>query len=93
MRLYEQDRIISRFNSGRTVPSWVSDSVPFPFSSAKFCCQKCGYEGNADYNAAKNIGFRLLRAGQKSPHGGATRHLALKSGTLNVNGGYSPATQ
>lgn len=62
-------------------------------SQAKFCCQKCGYEVNADYNAAKNIGFRLLRAEQKSPHGGATRHLALKSGTLNVNGGYSPATQ
>ena len=62
-------------------------------SQARFCCQKCGYEVNADYNAAKNIGFRLLRAGQKSPHGGATRHLALKSGTLNVNGGYSPAGQ
>ena len=62
-------------------------------SQAKFCCQKCGYEVNADYNAAKNIGFRLLRAGQKSPYGGATRHLALKSGTLNVNGDYSPATQ
>jgi IS605 OrfB family transposase len=62
-------------------------------SQARFCCRKCGYEVNADYNAAKNIGFRLLRGGQKSPHGGATRHLALKSGTLNVNGGYSPADQ
>jgi IS605 OrfB family transposase len=61
-------------------------------SQATFCCQKCGYEVNADYNAAKNIGLRLLRAGQTSPHGGATRHLALKSGTLNVNGGYSPAS-
>ncbi|WP_126663247.1 RNA-guided endonuclease InsQ/TnpB family protein [Haloterrigena salifodinae] len=60
-------------------------------SQAEFCCQKCGYEANADYNAAKNIGFKMLRAGQKSPHGGATRHLALKSGTLNVNGEYSPA--
>ena len=60
-------------------------------SQAKFCCQKCGYEVNADYNAAKNIGFKMLRAGQKSPHGGATRHLALKSGTLTVNGEYSPA--
>jgi len=60
-------------------------------SQARFCCQKCGYEANADYNAAKNIGFKLLRAGQKSPHGGATSHLALKSGTLTVNGGYSPA--
>jgi len=62
-------------------------------SQRRFCCQKCGYEVNADYNAAKSIGFRLLRAGQKSPHGGATRHLALKSGTLNVNGSYSPADQ
>jgi IS605 OrfB family transposase len=62
-------------------------------SQARFCCQKCGYEVNADYNAAKNVGMRHLRAGQKSPNGGATRHLALKSGTLNVNGEYSPATQ
>jgi len=62
-------------------------------SQAMFRCQKCGYEVNADYNAAKNIGFRLLRAGQRSPHGGAISHLALKSGTLNVNGGYSLATQ
>ncbi|QAU13217.1 transposase [Halorubrum sp. BOL3-1] len=62
-------------------------------SQARFCCQKCGYEVNADYNAAKNIGFRLLRAEQKSPHGGAISHLALKSGTLNVNGGYSPASE
>ena len=60
-------------------------------SQTEFCCQKCGYEVNADYNAAKNIGFRHLRAGQKSPRGGATRHLALKSGTLNVNGEHSPA--
>jgi IS605 OrfB family transposase len=59
-------------------------------SQARFCCRKCGYEVNADYNAAKNIGVRYLRVGQKSPHGGATRHLALKSGTLNVNGEYSP---
>jgi IS605 OrfB family transposase len=62
-------------------------------SQSRFCCQKCGYEVNADYNAAKNIGVRQLRAEQKSPHGGPTRHLALKSGTLSVNGEYSPAAQ
>ena len=62
-------------------------------SQARFCCQKCGYEANADYNAAKNVGFKILRAGQTSPCGGATSHLALKSGTLNVNGGYSPANR
>ncbi|WP_275039715.1 zinc ribbon domain-containing protein [Halorubrum coriense] len=58
-------------------------------SQAKFCCVNCGYE----VNAAKNIGFRPLHAGQKSPHRGATRHLALKLGALKVNGGYSPAIQ
>jgi putative transposase len=61
-------------------------------SQSQFCCQACGYEVHADYNAAKNIGFRYLRAEQSSPGGGATRHLALKSGTVTVNGEYSPAT-
>nr|WP_233752243.1 MULTISPECIES: transposase [Halostella] len=61
-------------------------------SQAKFSCQECGYQVQADYNAAKNIGIRLLRGRQKSSHGGATRHLALKSGTLSVNGEYSPAS-
>ena len=51
----------------------------------QFCCQKCGYEVHADYNAAKNIGIKHVRAGQKSPRGRANRQLALKSGTLNVS--------
>lgn len=33
----------------------------------RFCCQKCGYEVHADYNLAKNIGIKHVRAGQKSP--------------------------
>jgi IS605 OrfB family transposase len=57
-----------------------------------FECQKCGYAVHADYNAAKNIGNKLLSGGQKSPQGGATRQLALKSGTLNANGEFSPAS-
>ncbi|MFB6110317.1 MAG: RNA-guided endonuclease InsQ/TnpB family protein, partial [Halodesulfurarchaeum sp.] len=57
-----------------------------------FECLKCGYAVHADYNAAKNIGHKLLSAGQKSPQGGATRQLALKSGTLNANGEFSPAS-
>lgn len=61
-------------------------------SQAQFRCQKCDYQLNADYNAAKNIGFRLLRSEQTSPDGGAKRHLALKSGTMTVNGNYSPAS-
>jgi IS605 OrfB family transposase len=58
-------------------------------SQEGFCCQKCGYAVHADYNAAKNIGMRQLRSRPKSPIGGATHHLALKSGTLNGNGSYA----
>ena len=59
-----------------------------------FMCQDCGYEVNADYNAAKNIAVRYcgyIHRGQKSRGGWATSQLALKSGTLNVNGDYTPA--
>jgi putative transposase len=30
----------------------------------QFCCLKCGYEVNADYNAAKNVGIRYARKRQ-----------------------------
>lgn len=56
-----------------------------------FRCQKCEYEVHADYNGAKNIAMKHIRAGQKSPSGGVNRQLALKSGTLNGNGEFSPA--
>lgn len=58
----------------------------------RFCCQKCEYEVHADYNAAKNIALKHVRAGQKRSSGRVTRQLALKSGTLNGNGEFSPAT-
>nr|WP_255568287.1 transposase [Salinarchaeum sp. IM2453] len=60
----------------------------------QFACQDCGYEANADYNAAKNIANRYcgyIHRGQKSRGGWASSQLALKSGTLNVNGEYTPA--
>ena len=59
----------------------------------RFACQDCGYEVNADYNGAKNIANRYcgyIHRGQKSRGGWATSQLALKSGTLNVNGDYTP---
>ena len=58
-----------------------------------FCCQKCGYEVNADYNAAKNIGLRYarkrthrLRSSPTSGSGDAEVDLRVNGGTLNGNG-------
>ncbi len=58
-----------------------------------FECLKCGYENHADYNAAKNIGLRYLRRNQTGGDGGAPLGVRLNSGTLNINGGYSPAEE
>ena len=60
-----------------------------------FVCQKCGYEVDADYNAAKNIAVRYcgyIHRGQKSRGGWAGCQSALKSGTLNVNGEFNAST-
>ena len=58
----------------------------------EFCCQKCGKELHSDYNAARNIAHKFIQNRRKSGSGGATNHLALKSGTLNGSGDYTPAT-
>jgi len=60
-------------------------------SGEAFCCQKCGYENHADYNASKNIGLQYLRRRQNAGDGGAPVDVRLNRGTLNVNGEYSPA--
>ncbi len=57
-----------------------------------FVCQKCGKELHSDYNAARNIAHKFIQNRRKSGSGGATYHLALKSGTVNGNGDYSPST-
>jgi IS605 OrfB family transposase len=55
-------------------------------SQDTFCCQSCGYENHADYNAAKNVGLKLLRRGQTGAGGGAPVGVRLNTGTLNANG-------
>jgi putative transposase len=51
-----------------------------------FACNECGYEVDGDYNAAKNVGLRLLALPSgKRPDGLGNGQLALKSGTLNVS--------
>ena len=57
-----------------------------------FVCQRCGKELHSDYNAARNIAHKLIQDRRTSGSGGATYHLALKSGTLNGNGDHSPST-
>ncbi|WP_415379963.1 RNA-guided endonuclease InsQ/TnpB family protein [Halosimplex sp. TS25] len=54
-----------------------------------FRCQKCDSEANADYNAAKNIGMRYVRRGQQSSRRTGNSQLALKSGTVTPNGGFT----
>ena len=51
-----------------------------------FACNECRYEVDGDYNAAKNVGLRLLALPSgKRPDGLGNGQLALKSGTLNVS--------
>ena len=66
------------------------DNRPHTNAQDEFGCLKCGYDVHADYNAAKNIGLKYLRDQQKSRRGGAPVGVRLNSGTLNVNGEYSP---
>ncbi|MFC5367163.1 RNA-guided endonuclease InsQ/TnpB family protein [Salinirubrum litoreum] len=59
-------------------------------SDGWFECNGCGYSVDGDYNAAKNIGLKLLTLPEgKRPSGLGDGHLALKSGTLNGNGDYT----
>ena len=55
----------------------------------KFRCVKCESEANADYNAAKNIGLRYVRRGQQSSRRTGDSQLAMKSGTVTPNAGFT----
>jgi len=57
----------------------------------EFECLKCGKGLHSDYNAARNVGWRLVQHWLKSGAGRADSQLALKSGTLNANGRFRPA--
>jgi len=62
-------------------------------SDGWFECIDCGYEVDGDYNAAKNIGLKLLTLPEgERPSGLGDGHLALKSGTLNGNGDYTASS-
>jgi IS605 OrfB family transposase len=56
----------------------------------EFECLKCGKQLHSDYNAARNIGWRLVQHWLKSGAGRADSQVALKSGTVNANGQFRP---
>jgi len=71
---------------------WVlpENNRPHNNGQGEFSCLKFVYDVHADYNAANNISLKYLRDQQKSGRGGAPVGVRLNSGTLNVNGEYSP---
>ncbi len=56
----------------------------------RFSCGRCDTTANADYNAAKNVGLRYVRSGQQSSDRTGECRLALKSGTVTPNRGFTP---
>jgi len=53
-----------------------------------FECEKCGATANADYNAAKNVGWRFVRRGLHDSRRTGDSQLVLKSGTVKPNRGF-----
>jgi IS605 OrfB family transposase len=53
-----------------------------------FECEQCGATANADYNAAKNVGWRFVRRGLHDSRRTGDSQLALKSGTVKPNRGF-----
>jgi IS605 OrfB family transposase len=56
----------------------------------EFKCLECGNELHSDYNAARNIGWRLVQHWLTSGAGRVNSQVALKSGTVNANGRFRP---
>ncbi|WP_198665703.1 RNA-guided endonuclease InsQ/TnpB family protein [Haloprofundus halophilus] len=57
---------------------------------AHFECEKCEKTLHADYNAAKNIGWRFVRRGLNDSRRTGNSQLALKSGTVTPKRGFIP---
>ncbi len=56
-------------------------------SQDRFSCEACGYANHADYNAAKNIAFELLRH-QNGAEGGAPVGVRTNGGAMTASGEY-----
>jgi IS605 OrfB family transposase len=56
------------------------------FEAHRFTCLKCDREGQADYNAAKNLAFRCIRRGPLSSTRIGATYCALQSGRVTPDG-------
>lgn len=77
-------------NTSRTCCECGHTSETNRVSRSDFECGQCGATAHADYNAAKNIGMRLVRRGQQDSRRTGNSRLALKSGTVTPNRGFTP---
>lgn len=62
-----------------------SVSTDNQLSRHRFHCKNCGYQVNAEYNAAKNIALKHIRRDHKSSRRMGVGQCALKSGTISPN--------
>jgi putative transposase len=86
------EEVNPRYTSQRCSHSECSFTHEDNRDGDEFECLKCGKELHSDYNAARNIGWSLVQNWLKSGSGRADCQVALKSGMLNGNGDFTPAT-
>ncbi|ELY68360.1 RNA-guided endonuclease InsQ/TnpB family protein [Natronobacterium gregoryi] len=77
-------------NTSRRCPECGHTSRKNRRSQSDFECRQCGAIANADYVGAKNVGLRFVRRGLQSSRRTGDSQLALKSGTVTPNRGFSP---
>ncbi|GAB3330347.1 RNA-guided endonuclease TnpB family protein [Haloplanus salinarum] len=86
------DEVTPRYTSQRCSHSECGFTHEDNRDGDEFECLKCGKELHSDYNAARNVAWYLVQNWLKSGSGRANCQVALKSGTVNGNGEFSPAT-
>ncbi|MFB6235316.1 MAG: RNA-guided endonuclease InsQ/TnpB family protein [Halopenitus sp.] len=82
---------VSPENTSRRCPECGHTSKGNRVMQSEFECGSCGATGNADYVAAKNVGWRYVRRGLQSSRRTGDSQLALKSGTVTPNRGFVPS--
>ncbi|MFB6234043.1 MAG: RNA-guided endonuclease InsQ/TnpB family protein [Halopenitus sp.] len=82
---------VSPENTSRRCPECGHTSKGNRVTQSEFECGSCGATGNADYVAAKNVGWRYVRRGLQSSRRTGDSQLALKSGTVTPNRGFVPS--